>query len=161
MGRSSGFSLGGSYAPYRQLQQQSGGMSSGSMNASDLQHLHASIADSFPSSHGLSSSYHSQVKQLHLVNVHTCSAVLLLGLLGWGRRWFWHRTTWMLYHIFFDQESLWGWPCLDLSMMAAELEQCCCMWVDDKWLVKWIRSSLSVDLWARVAWGPLWWTSIM
>lgn len=65
IGRSAGFSLGGSYAPHRQLQQQPGGvMPSGSMgsgNASDLQHLHANVGDSFSSSHGLSASYHSQV----------------------------------------------------------------------------------------------------
>lgn len=57
MSRSSGFSLGGSYAPHRQLQQQTG-----SVSASDLQHLHASLSDSFPSAH-LSASYHSQVRQ--------------------------------------------------------------------------------------------------
>ncbi|CAM6037069.1 unnamed protein product [Sphagnum compactum] len=63
MGRSAGMSPGGSYVPHRQLQQQLAGIvsgSMGSMNASDLQHLHASIADSFPSSHDLSASYHSQ-----------------------------------------------------------------------------------------------------
>ncbi|KAG0621700.1 hypothetical protein M758_3G042500 [Ceratodon purpureus] len=62
MNRSAGFSLGGSYAPHRQVQQQqTGGLGSGSMSASDLQHLQASIADSFSSSHGLSGSYHSQI----------------------------------------------------------------------------------------------------
>lgn len=64
MNRSAGFSLGGSYAPHRQVQQQqTGGLGSGSMSASDLQHLQASIADSFSSSHGLSGSYHSQASR--------------------------------------------------------------------------------------------------
>jgi hypothetical protein len=72
MGRSAGMLPGGSYVPHRQLQQQLAGTVSGSMasmNASDLQHLHANIADSFPSSHGLSASYHSQVRTHMLLNV--------------------------------------------------------------------------------------------
>jgi CCR4-NOT transcription complex subunit 2 len=72
MGRSAGMLPGGSYVPHRQLQQQLAGTvsgSMGSMNASDLQHLHANIADSFPSSHGLSASYHSQVRSHMLLNV--------------------------------------------------------------------------------------------
>lgn len=63
MGRSSGFSLGGSYTSHRQQQQQQGpsvsgtGASYGHANSQDLLHLHGS--DLFPSSHG---SYHSQVQ---------------------------------------------------------------------------------------------------
>ncbi|KAF1859428.1 hypothetical protein Lal_00010012 [Lupinus albus] len=63
MGRSSGFSLGGSYSSHRTQQQQqqhgpsvsSGGVSFSSINNQDLLHLHGS--DVFPSSH---STYHSQ-----------------------------------------------------------------------------------------------------
>jgi hypothetical protein len=70
MNRSGGFSLGGSFAPHRQLQQQqTGGLGSGSVSASDLQHLQASIADSFSSSHGLSGSYHSQASR-YVVILH-------------------------------------------------------------------------------------------
>nr|XP_024358004.1 probable NOT transcription complex subunit VIP2 isoform X2 [Physcomitrium patens] len=55
MGRSTGFSQGGIYATNRHLlQQQPAG------NVSDLQHLHAGVADSFSSTRGLSASYHSQ-----------------------------------------------------------------------------------------------------
>ncbi|PIA49576.1 hypothetical protein AQUCO_01300396v1 [Aquilegia coerulea] len=63
MGRSAGFSLGGSYSSHRQLQQQHGpsvsgtGSSFGHANNQDLLHLHGS--DLFPSSHA---SYHSQVQ---------------------------------------------------------------------------------------------------
>lgn len=57
MGRSTGFSQGGIYATNRHLlQQQPAG------NVSDLQHLHAGVADSFSSTRGLSASYHSQVR---------------------------------------------------------------------------------------------------
>lgn len=66
MNRSAGFSLGGSYAPHRQLQQQTGGLGSSSAIASDLQHLQASITDSFSSSHGLPASYHSQASSRSL-----------------------------------------------------------------------------------------------
>ncbi|XP_019447928.1 PREDICTED: probable NOT transcription complex subunit VIP2 isoform X2 [Lupinus angustifolius] len=62
MGRSAGFSLGGSYSSHRTQQQQqhgpsvsSGGVSFSSINNQDLLHLHGS--DVFPSSH---STYHSQ-----------------------------------------------------------------------------------------------------
>ncbi|MED6158514.1 putative NOT transcription complex subunit vip2 [Stylosanthes scabra] len=62
MGRSAGFSLGGTYSSHRTQQQQqhapsvsSGGVSFSSVNNQDLLHLHGS--DIFPSSH---SSYHSQ-----------------------------------------------------------------------------------------------------
>jgi hypothetical protein len=54
MRRSAGMLLRGSYVPHRQSQQQLAGIVSGSMasmNAFNLQHLHANIADSFPSSH--------------------------------------------------------------------------------------------------------------
>nr|PNR29749.1 hypothetical protein PHYPA_028443 [Physcomitrium patens] len=61
MNRSSGFSLGGSYAPHRQLQHQTGGLGSGSVSASELQHLQASMTDSFSSSHVPSPSYQSQI----------------------------------------------------------------------------------------------------
>ncbi|KAG9129607.1 hypothetical protein Leryth_014450 [Lithospermum erythrorhizon] len=62
MGRSSGFSLGGSYSSHRQQPQQhapsvsSGGVSFPSVNNQDLLHLHNS--DMFGSSH---SPYHQQV----------------------------------------------------------------------------------------------------
>jgi len=63
MGRSSGFSLGGSYPSHRTQQQQqhtpsvnSNGVSFSSVNNQDLLHLHGT--DMFPSSH---STYHSQV----------------------------------------------------------------------------------------------------
>ncbi|PIA24927.1 hypothetical protein AQUCO_14200006v1 [Aquilegia coerulea] len=63
MGRSAGFSLGGSYSSHRQQQQQHGpsvsgsGSSFGHSNNQDLLHLHGS--DLFPSSHA---SYHAQVQ---------------------------------------------------------------------------------------------------
>ncbi|XP_058091783.1 probable NOT transcription complex subunit VIP2 isoform X2 [Magnolia sinica] len=64
MGRSAGYSLGGTYASHRQQQQQqhapsvSGtGVSFTPANSQDLLHLHGS--DLFPSSHG---TYHSQVQ---------------------------------------------------------------------------------------------------
>ena len=85
MNRSAGFSLGGSYAAHGQLQQQTGGLDSGSVSASDLQHLQASIADSFSSSHGLSSSYHSQVSG-YVVKFHMsgdgANAALIYSELG-------------------------------------------------------------------------------
>lgn len=63
MGRSSGFSLGGTYSSHRPQQQQqhapsvsSGGVSFSSVNNQDLLHLHGS--DIFQPSH---STYHSQV----------------------------------------------------------------------------------------------------
>lgn len=74
MNRSAGFSLGGSYAPHRQLQQQTGGLGSSSVSASDLQHLQSSITDSFSSSHGLPGSYHSQASRHLLVNFDVSSA---------------------------------------------------------------------------------------
>lgn len=76
-------SPGGSYVPHRQLQQQLAGIvsgSMGSMNASDLQHLHASIADSFPSSHDLSASYHSQVGPTYHVDIKLTIQVIIVGL---------------------------------------------------------------------------------
>ncbi|XP_043725727.1 probable NOT transcription complex subunit VIP2 isoform X2 [Telopea speciosissima] len=63
MGRSSGFSLGGTYSSHRQQQQQQApsvggsGVSFGAANNQDLLHMHGS--DLFPSSHA---SYHSQVQ---------------------------------------------------------------------------------------------------
>ncbi|KAH9318638.1 hypothetical protein KI387_020407, partial [Taxus chinensis] len=71
VGRSTGFSLGGSYASHHHQQQQqqevrsslsstnAGGSFAASANSADLMHLHGS--DLFPSSHSLSASYHSQV----------------------------------------------------------------------------------------------------
>uniref|UniRef100_A0A0C9S8H0 TSA: Wollemia nobilis Ref_Wollemi_Transcript_11227_2840 transcribed RNA sequence n=1 Tax=Wollemia nobilis TaxID=56998 RepID=A0A0C9S8H0_9CONI len=71
MGRSAGFSLGGSYASHHQQQQQqqevrsglssnnAGGSFAASASSADLMHLHGS--ELFPSSHSLSASYHSQV----------------------------------------------------------------------------------------------------
>ncbi|XP_057817876.1 probable NOT transcription complex subunit VIP2 isoform X7 [Cryptomeria japonica] len=70
VGRSAGFSLGGSYATHHHQQQQqevrsslsstnAGASFAGSANSADLMHLHNS--DLFPSSHNLSASYHSQV----------------------------------------------------------------------------------------------------
>eukprot|EP00268_Persea_americana_P042903 TRINITY_DN4298_c0_g1_i6.p1 TRINITY_DN4298_c0_g1~~TRINITY_DN4298_c0_g1_i6.p1 ORF type:complete len:649 (-),score=126.07 TRINITY_DN4298_c0_g1_i6:356-2302(-) len=62
MGRSAGFSLGGTYASHRQQQQQhtpsvsSAAVSFAPANSQDLLHLHGS--DLFPSSHG---TYHSQI----------------------------------------------------------------------------------------------------
>lgn len=62
MGRSAGFSLGGSYSSHRPPQQQhvpsvsGSGVSFTPGNSQDLLHLHGS--DLFPSSHA---SYHSQV----------------------------------------------------------------------------------------------------
>lgn len=69
MGRSAGFSLGGSYASHHQQQQQqeirsglstnsAGGSFAAIANSADLMHLHGS--DLFPSTHG-QASYHSQV----------------------------------------------------------------------------------------------------
>jgi len=62
MGRSSGFSQGGSYGSNRHLlqQQQPTG------NASDL-HLHAGVGDSFSPARGVSASYHSPVRSLYIV----------------------------------------------------------------------------------------------
>ncbi|KAJ4952395.1 hypothetical protein NE237_029227 [Protea cynaroides] len=63
MGRSSGFSLGGSYSSHRQHQQQQAssvggsGVSFGATNNQDLLHMHGS--DLFPSSHA---NYHPQVQ---------------------------------------------------------------------------------------------------
>ncbi|XP_042504694.1 probable NOT transcription complex subunit VIP2 [Macadamia integrifolia] len=63
MGRSSGFSLGGTYSSHRQQQQQQApsvggtGVSFGGANNQDLLHMHGS--DLFPSSHA---GYHSQVQ---------------------------------------------------------------------------------------------------
>jgi hypothetical protein len=85
MGRSAGMSPGGSYVPHRQLQQQLAGIvsgSMGSMNASDLQHLHASIADSFPSSHDLSASYHSQVGPTYHVDIKLTIQVMIVERLS-------------------------------------------------------------------------------
>lgn len=70
MSRSAGFALGSSYTSHRQQQQQQqqgpSGLSTSnavatfsSGNSADLLHLHGS--DLFPSSHGVSASYHSQV----------------------------------------------------------------------------------------------------
>ena len=70
MGRSAGFSLGGSYASHHQQQQQqeirsglptngAGGSFAAIANFADLMHLHGT--DLFPSTHG-QASYHSQVK---------------------------------------------------------------------------------------------------
>lgn len=72
MGRSAGFSLGGSYASHHQQQQQqeirsglstnsAGGSFAAIANSADLMHLHGS--DLFPSTHG-QASYHSQVPGL-------------------------------------------------------------------------------------------------
>ncbi|XP_020525671.1 probable NOT transcription complex subunit VIP2 isoform X1 [Amborella trichopoda] len=67
MGRSGGFGLTGSYASHRQQQQQqlaspvgSTGASFAPSNSADLLHLHGS--ELFPSSHGISASYHLQVQ---------------------------------------------------------------------------------------------------
>jgi len=66
MGRSAGFSLGGTYSSHRAQQQQhapsvsSGNVSFSSVNQ-DILHLHGS--DIFPSSH---STYHSQVQVLFI-----------------------------------------------------------------------------------------------
>lgn len=67
MGRSAGFSLGGSYSSHRSQQQHSpsvsnSGVSFSSMNNQDL-HMHGS--DVFPSSN---STYHSQVRDFPNVN---------------------------------------------------------------------------------------------
>ena len=67
MGRSAGFSLGGSYSSHRPQQQHSpsvsnSGVSFSSMNNQDL-HMHGS--DVFPSSN---STYHSQVRDFPNVN---------------------------------------------------------------------------------------------
>lgn len=70
MSRTAGFALGSSYTSHRQQQQQQqqgpSGLSTSnavatfsSGNSADLLHLHGS--DLFPSSHGVSASYHSQV----------------------------------------------------------------------------------------------------
>lgn len=70
MSRSAGFALGGSYVSHRQPQQQqqqgppglstsNAGAAFASGNPPDLLHLHGS--DLFPSSHGISASYHSSV----------------------------------------------------------------------------------------------------
>ncbi|WVZ04169.1 hypothetical protein V8G54_024975 [Vigna mungo] len=67
MGRSAGFSLGGTYSSHRAQQQQhapsvsSGNVSFSSVNNQDLLHLHGS--DIFPSPH---STYHSQVQVLFI-----------------------------------------------------------------------------------------------
>lgn len=69
MGRSAGFSLGGSYVPHRQQPQQrqatgvSAGLTSGSFSAPNVadHNLHTAVSDNF-GSHGLSASYHSQVR---------------------------------------------------------------------------------------------------
>lgn len=77
MNRSSGFSLGGSYAPHRQLQHQTGGLGSGSVSASELQHLQASMTDSFSSSHVPSPSYQSQASTHDKMHVRRCNSHFL------------------------------------------------------------------------------------
>eukprot|EP00249_Psilotum_nudum_P017389 c26297_g1_i1 orf=870-2744(-) len=72
MGRSAGFTLGGSYSSQRQQQQlpqvlggKSTSLTSGSFASAgsiDLLHLHGSASDIFQTSHGLSSSNHAQVQ---------------------------------------------------------------------------------------------------
>lgn len=78
MGRSAGFSLGGSYPSHRTQQQQqhapsvsSNGVSFSSVNNQDLLHLHGT--DIFPSSH---STYHSQVSKFYILKMRH---VLLYG----------------------------------------------------------------------------------
>ncbi|KAL5727651.1 putative NOT transcription complex subunit vip2 [Ranunculus cassubicifolius] len=85
MGRSAGFSLGGSYSSHRQQQQQHGPSVSGAgasfnhASNQDLLHLHGS--DLFPSSH---SNYHSQVQNggppsLGLRSVNNLNSVSGMG----------------------------------------------------------------------------------
>eukprot|EP00249_Psilotum_nudum_P017390 c26297_g1_i2 orf=1-1365(-) len=70
IGRSSSFTLGGSYVPHRQQQQPiPSGISANSIsgsfipsNSTDLLNLHAAASDVFQTSHGLPASYHSQVQ---------------------------------------------------------------------------------------------------
>ncbi|CAM6102910.1 unnamed protein product [Calypogeia fissa] len=70
MGRSAGFSLGGSYVPHRQQSQQhqaagvSSSLNSGSLSAANAadHNLHTAVSDNFTSSHGMSAAHHSQVQ---------------------------------------------------------------------------------------------------
>eukprot|EP00249_Psilotum_nudum_P017392 c26297_g1_i4 orf=870-2729(-) len=70
MGRSSNFTLGGSYAPHRQQQQpvpsgisvSSTAGSYSAANSADLLNISATASDMFQTSHGISASYHSQVQ---------------------------------------------------------------------------------------------------
>jgi len=66
MGRSSGFSQGGSYGSNRHLLQQQQQQQQPTGNASDL-HLHAGVGDSFSPARGGSASYHSPVRSFYFV----------------------------------------------------------------------------------------------